>query len=81
MSESGNGYAFRLAAVERRVERIEGMEPAVVRQQVADLKEDIGQLSEDIASVRRILIGFLVTFAVLAVTTIVTVMQITQAGP
>lgn len=81
MSETGDGYAFRLASLERRIDRIEALEPAVVQQQVRDIKEDIGQLSEDVASVRRILIGFLITFAVLAVGTVVTVMQITQAGP
>lgn len=82
MNEPSNGYAFRLASIERRVDRIEQMEPAVVKQQVADVKDDIRQLSEDVASVRRILIGFLVTFAVLAVGTVVTVMQITGgAGP
>lgn len=80
MSEPGNGYTFRLASIERRVDRIEHMEPAVVRQQVIDLKDDLREVADAVADVRRILIGFLVTFAVLAVGTVITVMQITH-GP
>jgi hypothetical protein len=65
---------------------LEHLEPAVVRQQVTDVKDDIREIKEvglkeikeDVESVRRILIGFLVTFAVLAVGTVVTIMQITQ---
>jgi hypothetical protein len=89
--DPANGTAIRLATLERQVERLERLEPAVVKQQVTDIKDDIQKLSRDMErfhkeqseetqGVRRILIGFLVTFAVLAVGTVVTVMQITQGA-
>lgn len=78
MSEPGNGYAFRLASIERRVDRIEQLEPAVVRQQVADLKEDIAELAAAVDSIRKILIGFLATFAVTGIAIVATVLGATH---
>lgn len=78
MSEPGNGYAFRLASVERRLERLEALEPAVVKQQVADLKEDIAQLAQAVDSIRKILIGFLATFAVTGIAVVATVVGSTH---
>lgn len=74
MSEPGNGYAFRLASLERRLERIEQLEPAVVKQQVRDLKEDIAELAAAVDSIRKILIGFLATFAVTGIAIVATVL-------
>ena len=78
MSEPANGYAFRIASMERRVERLEQLEPAVVKAQVQDVKEDIHQLSSDLAAIRKILTGFLVSFAFAAVTTVVAIVALTQ---
>jgi len=78
VSEPGNGYAFRLASIERRVDRIEQLEPAVVRQQVADLKEDIAELAAAVDSIRKILIGFLATFAVTGIAIVATVLGATH---
>lgn len=36
-----NGTTFRLGALERRVDRLEHLEPAVVRSELDDVKEDI----------------------------------------
>ena len=74
MSEPGNGYAFRLASIERRLERIETLEPAVVKQQVSDVKEDIAELAAAVDSIRKILIGFLATFAVTGIAIVATVL-------
>ncbi len=78
MSEPANGYAFRLASLERRVERVEQLEPAVVKQQVADVKEDIAQLAEAVDSIRKILIGFLATFAITGIAIVATVLGATH---
>jgi len=92
VSETGHDYGYRLSSIERRLDRIETLEPAVVKQQVADIKNDLrvvaeasekrdGEMAEAVDAVRKILIGFLITFAVLAVGTVVTIMQITQSTP
>lgn len=78
MSEPGNGYAFRLASIERRIDRLEQLEPAVVKQQVTDIKQDIAELSEAVDSIRKILIGFLATFAITGITIVATVLAATQ---
>jgi hypothetical protein len=78
VSDVPNGY--RLESLERRLDRLEELEIAVVKQQVEDVKNDIRETREDMAAVRKILIGFLVTFAFAAVTTVVAVISIT-GGP
>ena len=80
MSEPANGYGYRIAALERRVARIEDLEPAVVKAQLADVKDDIHQLSQDLASIRKILTGFLVTFAFTGITIVISVVLLTQDG-
>lgn len=78
MSEPGNGYAFRLASLERRVDRLEQLEPAVVKAQISDVREDIQQLAREIGYVRKVLTGFLVTFAFAAITTVISIFVITS---
>jgi len=78
VSEPANGYAFRVASLERRLARLEDLEPAVVKAQLQDVKEDIHQLSSDLAAIRKILTGFLVSFAFAAVTTVVAIVALTQ---
>lgn len=78
MSEPGNGFAFRIASVERRIERLEQLEPAVVKSQLEDVKQDIHQLSQDLAAIRKILTGFMVSFAFAGITTVVAVVALTQ---
>ena len=67
------------------------LEPAVMKQQLADLqvslrqmsednKAAIHQLSEDLASIRKILTGFLLTFAFTGITIVISVVAITQDG-
>lgn len=80
MSEPGNGYAFRLASIERRVDRLEQLEPAVVKAQIMDVREDIQQLAREIGYVRKVLTGFLVTFAFAAITTVISIFVITSGA-
>lgn len=42
----GNGTAFRIASLERRVDRLEGYDPAV-------LTERVGNLSDDVKALKR----------------------------
>lgn len=74
MGEPGDGYAFRLGSIERRLDRIESLEPAVVKQQVLDIKEDIAQLAVAVDQIRKILIGFLATFAITGIAIVATVL-------
>lgn len=76
MSENPpNGY--RLDSIERRLNRLEELELAVVKQQVEDIRSNMSEIKEDLSSIRKILIGFLVTFAFSAVTTVIAIVSIT----
>lgn len=79
--EPNSSVAFRLSEIERRLQRLENLEPAVVKSQVDDLKEDIHTLAQDIAAIRKILIGFLVTFAFTGITTVVAIVALTGGKP
>lgn len=72
-----NGTAFRLNALERKVDRLEALEPAVVKAQVADIRDDITEIRADLASIRKILVGFLVTFAFTGITVVAAVLGAT----
>jgi hypothetical protein len=74
--EPQNGIAVRLTALERAVDRLERLEPAVVKQQVADIRDDIAEIRADLSAVKRILIGFLVTFAFAGVSTTVAIVML-----
>ena len=74
-----DAVAVRLAQIERQVDRLFDLEPAVVKQEVENIKRDIGYIREDISAIRKILIGFLLSFAFAAVSTVVAiVMLVTQ---
>ena len=77
MDTGNSSIQFRLAELERRTTRIENLEPAVVKSQVDDVKQDISQLAADMAAIRKILIGFLVTFAFTGITTVVAIVALT----
>ena len=74
--EPQNGVAVRLSSLERAVDRLERLEPAVVKQQVADIRDDIAEIREDMSAVKRLLIGFLVTFAFAGVSTTVAIITL-----
>ena len=77
MDTGNSSIQFRLSELERRTTRIENLEPAVVKSQVDDVKQDISQLAADMAAIRKILIGFLVTFAFTGITTVVAIVALT----
>ena len=77
MDTGNSSIQFRLSELERRATRIENLEPAVVKSQVDDVKHDISQLAADMAAIRKILIGFLVTFAFTGITTVVAIVALT----
>jgi hypothetical protein len=61
-----------LQALERRIERLEGLEPAVMRSEIQHLGVFLEQIEKDVAGLRRVLMGFVVTFALTAITLTVT---------
>ena len=77
MEAGSSSIQFRLGSIERRIDRLENLEPAVVKAQLEDVKEDIHQLSQDMAAIRKILIGFLVTFAFTGITTVIAIVALT----
>lgn len=66
------------ASIERRLLRIENLEPAVTRQQVVDMKEDIQDIKNGQDSIRRILIGLLISWGTIGITVVVALF--TQTG-
>ncbi len=71
-----NGNSYRLAAIERRLDRIESLEPAVVKQQIDDVRGELRSVSEEIGSLRKMLLGFIATFALSSITVIVSIATI-----
>ena len=80
MADPTDVVAIRLTNLERQVDRLFDLEPAVVKQEVANIKEDIGHIRDDIGAIRKILIGFLLSFAFAAVSTVVAIVMLV-AGP
>lgn len=75
-----NGWLYRIQEIERKVARLEDLEPAVVKAQVIDIREDIHQLAREIGYIRKILTGFLATFAFTGITIVVSVLVLTGQG-
>ena len=78
--EPENGIAVRLTNLERAVHRLERLEPAVVKQQVGDIREDLKEIRDELSAVRRILIGFLITFAFAGVSATVAIVTLIYGG-
>lgn len=76
--EVTNGVSARLNTLERQVDRLLDLEPGVVKAQVANLKEDVHEIKEDVAAIRKILIGFLITFAFTGISTVIAVIAVIQ---
>lgn len=70
MTDETVPYSWQ-ASIERRLSRIEQLEPAVTRQQVADMKEDIKEIKDGQDSIRRILIGLLISWGTIGITVVV----------
>lgn len=90
--DEGTGTQYRLSSLERRLERIENLEPAVVKSQVDELKRSIEHLSvelhetaksfsESVDAIRKILIGFLVSFAFAGISTVIAIWAISGGKP
>lgn len=72
MSEpTDGGFRYRVESLERRVLRLEDLEPAVVRSQVIDTREDIQNLTKAVDGIRKILITFLVAWSGIGITVVV----------
>ena len=78
--EPQNGAAVRIANLERAVHRLERLEPAVVKQQVEDLRAEQRDIHDELSAIRRILIGFLITFAFAGVSATVAIVTLIYGG-
>ncbi len=81
MSEQPNGLAFRLSTIDRRLDRLEALEPAVMKQEIRDVKEDIHQIVKDLAGIRSLLIKFFVGISLALVSGIIYVIVSTGSHP
>jgi len=79
-SAGWGGFTYRLNSIEGRLKRIEDLEPAVTRQQLNDVKEDLHDLRGELGAIRKILTGFLVTFAFTGITIVISVVLLTQGA-
>lgn len=75
-----DALGYRLAALERRISRVEDLEPAVMRQEIRDVKEDIQQISRDVSTVKRMFMGFVISFSVASVTLVVLIFSVLRSG-
>lgn len=57
-SNRDSSVQYRLGAIERRVDRLESLEPAVTNEKVSHLQSDIRELEAELKGVRRALWGF-----------------------
>lgn len=71
--------AVRIASLERQVNRLQDLEPAVVKSEVANIKEDLAVIRDDLSAIRKILIGFLLTFAFAGISTVVAIVMLVQS--
>lgn len=76
MGDPTDVVAIRLTNLERQVDRLYDLEPAVVKQEVENIKRDIEAIRQDTSDIRKILIGFLLSFAFAAVTTVVAIVML-----
>ena len=76
MGDPTDVVAIRLTNLERQVDRLYDLEPAVVKQEVENIKKDIEAIRQDTGDIRKILIGFLLSFAFAAVTTVVAIVML-----
>lgn len=79
--EANSSVAVRLNGLERAVNRLETLEPAVVKQQVLDIREDIHDLREEVRSLKRASYGLALSIAGGAVMFAFTAFQIWGSTP
>lgn len=67
-AEPNGGVSWRLGNIERRLDRIDALEPAVMKQGILDLRDDLHDIRDDVVWIKRTFIGFCVTFAFSGIT-------------
>ncbi len=75
----GNGN-WRLQAIERRLERLENTKPDVMRQEISDVKDDLRQIVKDIGSLRKLFMGFIITFSITSISIVVLIVTNSAHG-
>lgn len=70
-SEYDGSLRYRIESLERRMGRLEDLEPAVVRSQVLDTRDDIQNLTKAVDGIRKILMTFLIAWSGIGITVVV----------
>ena len=68
-----NGTVYRLGVLEHRLERIENMELAVMQSDIYYVKDAVKIISSEVSAMKKLLMGFMATFALSTVTVVVSV--------
>lgn len=79
--EASSSIAVRVSGLERAVNRLETLEPAVVKQQVQDIREDVHEIREEMRALKRALYGLALSIAGGAVLFAFTAFQIWGSTP
>lgn len=81
MSEiPSNGIAWRLTSFESRIAKIESLEPAVLAERIHTQTTDIGELRDEVRSLRKALYSFALSISLAAIVFGVTMLQVVKVG-
>ena len=72
---------WRVGALERRLDRLDDLKPDVMKQEISEIKGDIHAMARDVAGLRKILIGFIISFALATASLVVVILTSTAGGP
>lgn len=72
---------IELRELRRRLDRLEAAEPTVLAERVKNLSEDVHEIADEVQSLRRVLVGFLVTFAFFGITLVVSLVAFFGGSP
>jgi Mg2+ and Co2+ transporter CorA len=75
-----NGTAWRLTSIEARISRIEVLEPAVLAERIHTQTVDLGELRDEVRSLRRALYSFALSISLAAIVFGVTMLQVVRVG-
>jgi hypothetical protein len=75
MENNGGTLQWRMGQAERRLSELDRLEPAVMKQEIHNLKEDMHDIGKDIAALKKMFIGFIISFSIASITIVVLILQ------
>lgn len=79
--EPNGTISYRLSLIDRRLDYLYGLEPAVMKNEIAAVKDDIHQIAKDLAGVRSLLIKFFIGATLTLVSGVIYVVVSTGTHP